>query len=306
MGRGLQKPDVQSSDMQPIEIQAHAKINLTLEVLGKRPDGYHEIASIIQTVSLHDTLTLALADDLTLECDTPGLATDDNLVLKAATMLRAETGASQGARIVLRKSIPVSAGLGGGSSDAAAALIGLNRLWETGLSVDDLQPIAARLGSDVSFFLRGGTAMVHGRGELVRPLPPADIPWVVILSPDMQTPDKTASLYAAMTPSQHTGGLLTRKLEARVRGGGDVPPQFLFNAFDDVARKAFPGLGEVWDAFTALGAREVHVAGSGPSLFAPVSRRELGTALELMLRHKHGWEAHAVPLWQPPEAGNNG
>ena len=306
MWTGFQKPDVPATEMQPIELQAHAKINLTLEVLGKRPDGYHEIASIIQTVGLHDVITLATADDLSLECDTPGLATDDNLVLKAATMLREETGSSQGARIVLRKSIPVSAGLGGGSSDAAAALIGLNRLWDAGLSVDDLQRIAAQLGSDVPFFLRGGTAMVHGRGELVRPLPPADIPWVVILSPDMQMPDKTASAYAALTPSEHTGGLLTRKLEARIRGGGDVPPQFLFNAFDDVAREAFPGLGEVWDAFTALGAREVHVAGSGPSLFAPVSRRELGTALELMLRHKHGWEAYAVPLWQPPEAGNHG
>jgi 4-diphosphocytidyl-2-C-methyl-D-erythritol kinase len=289
--------------MQPIEIQAPAKINLTLEVLGKRPDGYHEVASIIQTVGLHDTITLESADDLSLECDTPGLATDDNLVLRAATMLREATGVSQGARIVLQKAIPVLAGLGGGSSDAAAALIGLDRLWDTGLSHEVLHGIAARLGSDVPFFLRGGTAMVHGRGELVRPLPPADIPWVVILSPNMPVANKTATLYAALTPSQHTGGLLTRKLEARIRGGHDVPPQFLFNVFDNVAREAFPGLGEYWDAFSDLGAREVHVAGSGPSLFAPVSRRELGTALALMLGHKHGWEANAVPLWQPPEGG---
>ncbi len=300
MGRGFQKPDVPANDMQPIELQAHAKINLTLEVLGKRPDGFHEIASIIQTIGLHDTITLEPADDLTLECDVPELATDDNLVMRAATMLRDEAGTAQGARIVLRKEIPVSAGLGGGSSDAAAALIGLNRLWDTGLSTEALRSIAARLGSDVPFFLRGGTAMVHGRGEMVRPLPPADIPWVVVLCPDISTPDKTATLYAALPPVQHTGGLLTRKLEARIRGGGDVPPQFLFNVFDDVAREAFPGLSEYWDAFTALGAREVHVAGSGPSLFAPASRREVGTALALMLRLKHGWEAHAVPLWQPP------
>ena len=289
--------------MQPIEIQAHAKINLTLEVLGKRTDGYHEIASIIQTIGLYDTLTLEPADELTLECDTPRLSADDNLVLKAATMLKKASGASQGARIKLQKSIPVSAGLGGGSSDAAAALIGLNRLWETALSNDALHGIAARLGSDVPFFLRGGTAMVHGRGELIRPLPATDIPWVVLLSPDMPMPDKTASLYAALPPAQYTGGLLTRKLEARIRGGGDVPPQFLFNVFDNVVRETFPGLDKYWDAFTALGAREVHVAGSGPSLFAPVSRRELGTTQALMLRHKHGWEAHAVPLWQPPEEG---
>lgn len=286
--------------MQSIDIKAHAKINLTLEVLGKRPDGYHEIVSIIQTVGLYDTLILELADDLFLESDTPDMVTDDNLILKAATMLKEITGVSQGARIMLQKSIPVSAGLGGGSSDAAAALVGLNRLWGGDPSRDVLQGIAARLGSDVPFFLRGGTAMVHGRGELVRPLPAADIQWVVILSPNIPVSDKTASLYAALTPDQHTGGLLTRKLEARIRGGSDVPPQFLFNVFDNVVHEAFPGLEEYWDAFTALGAKEVHVAGSGPSLYAPVSRRELGTALALMLRHKHGWEANAVPLWQPP------
>jgi 4-diphosphocytidyl-2-C-methyl-D-erythritol kinase len=303
MRRGIPKLPTPATDMQRIELQAHAKINLTLEVLGKRTDGYHEIASIIQTIGLYDTLTLEPADELTLECATPGLSADDNLVLKAATMLREAAGVSQGATIMLQKSIPVSAGLGGGSSDAAAALIGLNRLWETALSDDALHGIAARLGSDVPFFLRGGTAMAHGRGELIRSLPPADIPWVVVLSPDIPMPDKTAALYAALPPAQHTGGLLTRKLEARIRGGGDVPPQFLFNVFDNVVREAFPGLDEYWDAFTALGAREVHVAGSGPSLFAPVSRRELGTALALMLSHKHGWVAHAVPLWQPPEEG---
>ena len=286
--------------MQPISIRAHAKINLTLEVLGRGDDGYHQIVSIIQTIDLHDTLTLEPAPDITLECDRPELDFEDNLVLRAAHLLQESANAEKGARIVLHKKVPVSAGLGGGSSDAAAALKGLNRLWGLGLSIDDLSPLAARLGSDVPFFLHGGTAMVQGRGERVRPLPPADLKWVVLLSPAIEVPDKTAALYAALSPATFTPGHLTRKLEARMRGGGDVPPQFLFNAFDAVARDAFPGLNEYWETFQELGAREVHVAGSGPSLYAPVSRREQGTVLELLLRHRHGWESHLTSLWHPP------
>ena len=287
--------------MENISIKAHAKINLTLEVLGRRDDGYHDVASIIQTIDLHDTLSLEPSDDITLECDRPELESSDNLVLKAAALLREQTGCDKGARMVLRKVIPVSAGLGGGSSDAAAALTGLNRLWELGLSREELANTAAELGSDVPFFLYGGTAMVQGRGQRVRPLPPAGLKWVVVLSPAIDVPDKTATLYARLSPTDFSPGDLTRKLEARIRGGGDVPPELLFNAFDDVGRDAFPGLDDYWKTFLAFRARGVHLAGSGPSMYAPVSGREQGAALALMLRDRHGWESHLASLWEPPE-----
>jgi 4-diphosphocytidyl-2-C-methyl-D-erythritol kinase len=286
-----------------IEIDAHAKVNLTLEVLGRRDDGYHEIVSVLQTIDLHDTLSLEPADDLTLTCDVPELESPDNLVLRAAHLLREASGYRGGCRLSLAKKVPAAAGLGGGSSDAAAALSGLNRLWELGMSLEELTPLAARLGSDVPFFLRGGTAMVQGRGERVRPLPPADIQWVVVLAPRILMPDKTASVYARLSESDFTPGQLTRKLEARIRGGGDVPPQFLFNVFDEVALQAFPDLRRYWDTFRVLGAREIHVAGTGPSLYAPVSRRELGTAIELLLRHTHGWDAHLAAAWHPVDGG---
>ncbi len=154
-------------------LKAYAKINLTLEVLGRREDGYHDIVSILQTIDLHDTLTLEPAQDMALECDQSELEGPDNLVLKAAALLREATGCHQGARLKLQKGIPLAAGLGGGSSDAAAALLGLSRLWGLGLSAEKLMPLAAKLGSDVPFFLYGGTAMAQGRGEIVRPLPPA-------------------------------------------------------------------------------------------------------------------------------------
>ena len=287
--------------MVTLTINAHAKVNLTLEVLGRRDDGHHDIASVLQTIDLHDTLTLEAADDITLECDRPDLASLDNLALRAAHLLREMAGYHGGARIVLYKKVPVSAGLGGGSSDAAATLRGLNRLWGLGLSTEDLLPMAARLGSDVPFLLQGGTAMVQGRGERVRPLPPADLPSLVLLCPTIPLAQKTASLYARLSSTHYTRGHLTRKLEARIRGGGDVPPQLLFNVFDSVAFQAFPGLEDYWQTFHSLGAREIHLAGSGPSMFAPVSRREQGTAIHLILQHRHGWESHLASPWQPPK-----
>ena len=289
--------------MTSITLRAHAKINLTLEVLGRRDDGYHEIATVLQTVDLHDTLTLEPAEAISLECDIPELQSPDNLALKAAHLLKEQAGSVGGARITLGKGIPVSAGLGGGSSDAAATLVGLDRLWGLGLIVEELTPLAAELGSDVPFFLHGGTALALGRGERVQPLPPSDLKWVVLLCPAIPVARKTESLYARVAESDFTRGDLTRKLGARIRGGGDVPPQFLFNAFDELALDVFPGLRGYWDAFQALGAREVHVSGTGPSLYAPVSQKEHGTAIQLMLQHRHQWDSYLVSTWDPQRDG---
>jgi 4-diphosphocytidyl-2-C-methyl-D-erythritol kinase len=277
-----------------ITLKAPAKINLTLEVLGRRDDGYHDIVSVMQAIDLCDEVKLEPADEIALECSAPELQSDDNLALRAARMLAEVSGHPGGAHIILEKEVPVASGLGGGSSDAAAVLKGLNALWGLGLSLDDLSRIAARLGSDVSFFLHGGTCLAQGRGETVRPLPPADIEWMVVLAPRIEAQDKTASAYARMTESAFTKGALTRKLAARIQGGGDVPPQFLFNAFDAIALDVYPGLDRYWKTLSGLGAREIHVAGSGPSLYAPVSRREVGTAIQLLLTRTHGWDAFLV------------
>lgn len=286
-----------------LSLKAYAKINLTLEVLGRRDDGYHEVATIMQTVDLHDTVRLTHADDITLTCDDPALESPDNLAYKAAQLLRKESGYTGGAHIAIDKAIPVSAGLGGGSSDAAATLNGLNELWHLGMSHAQLETLGAQLGSDVPFLLRGGTAIGLGRGERIRRLPPANVEWMVVLTLDVNhvedTPSKTATLYGMLTPANYTRGFLTRKLEARIRGGGDVPAQFLFNAFDDVAFDAYPGLEHCWNTFAELGAREMHLSGSGPSIYALMPRREVGTAVHLLLRHKHGFNAHLVSAIQP-------
>ena len=284
-----------------LALKAHAKINLTLEVLSRRYDGYHEIVSVLQTVALHDLIELRPANDVSLECDGADLSSSDNLALEAALRLKEKSGVSEGVRIALKKRIPVSAGLGGGSSDAATVLRGLNQLWGLRLSREDLLPMAASLGSDVPFFLYEGTALAQGRGERIRPLPSANVEWIVLLKPPIDVPSKTAALYSSLTPANFTKGLLTHKLAGRIRGGGDVPPQFLFNVFDDVAFRAYPGLEEYWNLFNSLGAREIHLAGSGPTLFSVMPSRQAGTAVQLLLQHRHGLESYLTSCWYPSE-----
>jgi 4-diphosphocytidyl-2-C-methyl-D-erythritol kinase len=160
-----------------LRLKAYAKVNLVLEVLGRRADGYHEIASVMQTIGLYDVLTFEAAGEIEFSCSTPGLQEDNNLVGSAARALRQATGKKAGARIVLEKKIPRTAGLGGGSSDAAAALKGLNRLWGLGLTPEKLAEIAAGIGSDVPFFIYGGTCLVEGRGESITPLPDIKKAW---------------------------------------------------------------------------------------------------------------------------------
>ena len=280
--------------MRSITVAAPAKINLTLEILGRRRDGYHDLASVMVAVDLADEVVVEESDEITLECDSPEISGSDNLALRAAKRLREETGRAEGVRIRLSKKIPVAAGLGGGSSDAAAVLIGLTGLWRTGMTPSDLTPIAAELGSDVPFFLYGGTAMVHGRGEIVRPLPRADLQAMLVLSPDIRVDRKTMTMFSLLEGSAPDRGALTRKLEARIRGGGDVPAQLLYNRFDAEADRAYPGIERYRSVLASLGATEIHLCGAGPSMFTLVSRREVGSALQLLLERGHGWRANLV------------
>ncbi len=275
-----------------ITLQAYAKVNLTLEVLGERTDGYHAVATVLQTVDLLDTLTFGPASSLILECSLPELATEANLVYQAARLLQKETGHKAGARISLVKSIPVAAGLGGGSSDAAAALRGLNLLWRLGLEVSRLEQMAARLGSDVPFFLNGGTALAEGRGERVTPLPtPQSDLGVVLLHPPITLPNKTAALYGALPHNAYTRGEATGALARCLRDGHLLKAEAMFNAFDAVAFTSFPGLEQYWRVFEEAGAQRVHLAGTGPTLFtlAPwaegegIYRRLLALGFEVYL-----------------------
>ena len=286
-----------------LTLYAHAKLNLTLEVLGRRPDGYHEIASIMQTLELADTVTLEPSESLEVECSESTLNGEENLAWRTAELLRRETGVASGARISIDKKIPTSAGLGGGSSDAAATLVGLNTMWELGLSHDRLRALGAELGSDVPFLIDGGTAIALGRGERVRSLPPSRLPWFVLAFPESSRSDKTAFMYRSITQEHFTRGGLTRKLEARIRNGGDIPPQLLFNTFDTVARAVEPDVERCWSDMYAAGAREIHVSGSGPTVYAAIDRKEIATTVQLVMERIKGWPSVVTRAW--PVVGAN-
>jgi len=257
--------------MSVLTLQAPAKLNLTLEVLGERQDGFHEIRSVIQTINLCDSLHFQLGQNIELKSDMPDWAPEKSLVSKATGLLQEATGCTKGVTIEVNKRIPWLSGLGGDSSDAAAILRGLNKLWGLGLSLEELLKLASQLSSDASFFLFGGTALAEGRGEIVTPLPSLPHMWVVLMMPPVsRRPGKTKQLYASLKASHYTGGQITDRLVTSLTTGGEVTASSLFNVFDEVALDNFAGLGKYREQFLKAGAQEAHLAGSGPALFTLV------------------------------------
>lgn len=252
-------------------INCYAKINLTLEILGKRADGYHEVRSVMQTIGLADRLEVAAAEKLVFTCSDPALATPENLVYRAARLLQEEYGVRAGASLRLEKHIPVAAGLGGGSSNAAGTIVALNRLWHLGLSLAEQQRLAAQLGSDVPYFLTGGTALAAGRGERITPLPPLPQRWIVLVP--LPAALGTAAVYGAVTPADYTSGVATADTVAAARHGTLSPQSRWHNALARPAVTLAPGIAAAQTALRQAGAQHAHVSGSGPTVFA-VSRDE--------------------------------
>ncbi len=277
---------------------AHAKINLTLEIIGKRPDGFHNLVTVMTTIGLHDTVQVAEADELGMSND-GGVPSERNLALIAARELQNEAGVSSGATISLEKRIPEAAGLGGGSADAAATLRALNTLWDLGLSLDQLAEIGGRTGSDVPFLVHEGAALVQGKGDDITYLPTPAIDRILLLYPEIHIPDKTKTLFSLMGPSRFTRGALSHKLAARIRAGHDAPAEFFFNAFQDLAPEVFEGWANYRDALAGLGAREITLSGAGPSMFAIPPSKEMGTAWQLLLSRTRGWRAFLTEPFAP-------
>jgi 4-diphosphocytidyl-2-C-methyl-D-erythritol kinase len=270
-----------------IFVPAWAKINLTLSVLGRRDDGYHTLASVMQTISLKDTLRIQVTDDERITCavDAPGLRNDDNLAIRAARLLREEGYLTHGAAIELRKEIPAQGGLGGGSSDAAAVLVALNRLCALGLSQARLEELAARLGSDVPFFIHGGTALVEGRGELVTPLPDCEPLWLLIAHPPVSI--STVAVFQSVTPAEYGETRDTDIVVEAIRGGSQVPLERLSNTLEPLVMRNWPEVAVTRDGLLRAGAPIVRMSGSGPTLFAPFRTLDEATQVYEVARGQH-------------------
>jgi 4-diphosphocytidyl-2-C-methyl-D-erythritol kinase len=254
-----------SAEPAAVVVAAPAKVNLTLEVLRRRPDGYHDLCSVMQALILADRLEACPGDALSLDCSVPSLAGPDNLVWRAAELLRRETGAAAGARLWLEKRIPVAAGLGGGSSDAASALLALNALWRLGLSRADLCSLGARIGSDVPFFLGSSAcALAEGRGERLTPLPALPYRAVVLARPPV--PVSTAAVFGAFPPQRWADGRRTAAWLAASAGGTAVPPPF--DDLEPVTLDVAPAAAQARDALLGAGASLATLSGSGPTYFS--------------------------------------
>lgn len=264
-----------------LEALAPAKVNLYLEVLGKRADGYHEVETLMVAVDLFDTLTFEAdpSGRITLDCDDPSLPTDaTNLVTRAAERLRDRAGRPLGARITLHKAIPSQAGLGGGSSDAAATIQALNQLWNLQFGGESLDALAAEVGSDVSFFRHTPAAVCRGRGERIEPFPLERSLHLVLVCPDRGV--STASVFADLTLTDRPRSIAP-VLEALAQADTAALGRVLFNRLQPVAERRAPELARVRLALQSLHPSlldGVLMSGSGSAYFGLARDRDAAQA----------------------------
>ena len=271
------------------QARSFAKINWTLDVLFKREDGYHELRTIYQSVSLQDQLRLTeTSGAIEIICEDPRVPCDEtNLAFKAALMLREVTGASKGARIEIEKRIPVAAGLGGGSSNGAAALLALIKLWQIEIDDEELIRIAARLGSDVPFFLIGGTALGVGRGEEVYPIEEARCKNLLLVNPGFAVSTRDAYERVSRLTSPEAASIIPFTLLA-AKGIRELP-LVARNDLEAPVLAAHPEIAEVKRRLLSLGAKHALMSGSGATVFGVFDNSEMAGRAELEMREFGYW-----------------
>jgi 4-diphosphocytidyl-2-C-methyl-D-erythritol kinase len=277
-------------------LPAYAKINLGLRVHGRREDGYHELTTAFQTISLHDNLAFQNLPDgrLELACSDPEIPADEsNLVMRAAVALRERYGVGRGARVELQKVVPAGGGLGGGSSDAAVTLLGLANLWEVETDARELAEIGARLGADVPFFLTGGTALGTGTGTEIKPLEDAPKMHLVVVTPGVKV--STAEAYKALgaralTKDEAAANLSVSRTEAdfSVSHSG-----VMSNDFEPVVVRLYPEIGRATEALAEAGAGVTLLSGSGSSVFGVFESKGEAGGARAALKPERGWRVFA-------------
>jgi len=276
-------------------LPSFAKINLSLRVLGKRDDGFHELCTVFQTVSLHDDLTFEKNDDIVLTCDDPRIPTGpDNLIVRAAGMLRDNFGVTKGAKIHLQKRIPAPGGLGGGSSNAAVTLLGLAKLWEINITQEELARTGRELGSDVPFFFNGGRAIGTGRGEEITPIDQTGEKYILIVTPDVEvsTREAFARLEAPrLTPEALKSNLIVCRFEAETL---DLRHTTLINDFEKSVFETAPEVRRVKERLLELGATQALMSGSGASVFGIFDTQETRQATLKAIDNEINWRKFAV------------
>lgn len=281
-----------------IWVQANAKINLTLDVLEERRDGYHNIRSVMQSISLHDRLSLTRTEcDISIEGSHREVPWDaDNLACRAALELQKTVGTRQGVHIKLWKGIPVAAGLGGGSADAAAVLRGLNRLWDTKLDGDQMREIGKRIGADVPFCLTGGTALAEGMGDILTPLEPVPMLWLVLFKPFFGV--STGEVYRAHRRIKDEYRYNTEDVLSELKKGAlDGIISGIGNTLQRTTTSLYPEVADIIHGLEEIGIPKVFMCGSGPTVCAVVSDKKEARQLKGKCSGFNGniYIAHTVP-----------
>ncbi|WP_232699109.1 4-(cytidine 5'-diphospho)-2-C-methyl-D-erythritol kinase [Brevibacillus daliensis] len=257
-----------------VSVKAPAKINLTLDVLSKRPDGYHDVEMVMTTVDLADRvdLTLLRSREILIDCSASFVPLDQrNHAFKAAKLLMERYSVDKGVHIYIDKHIPVAAGLAGGSSDAAATLRGLNKLWNLGLTLDELATIGAEIGSDVPFCVYGGTALAKGCGEKLTHLSSPTSCWVILAKPPIGV--STADVYGNLRVDQIKKHPNTeRMLDAILSKNFSLMANNLCNVLEEVTLTRYPQVMQIKELMIQSGADGVLMSGSGPTVFGLVQK----------------------------------
>jgi 4-diphosphocytidyl-2-C-methyl-D-erythritol kinase len=292
----IDSTDAATHDADRFALPAFAKINLSLRVTGRRPDGYHELRTVFQTVTLHDTLTFAPRADeqIELTCDAADVPADEtNLVHRAALLLRARYGLRLGARVELSKSVPAGGGLGGGSADAAVALLGLARLWRVPVKIEELRELGAQLGADVPFFFTGGTALGTGRGTEITPLPDRPETPLVVVTPGVKV--STAAAYKALNAPALTKADQPAKLpiSRTLPGAARALAEETGNDFEPVVFRLEPECERARAALLRVGAYTAHLSGSGASVYGVFDSEQAQAQAAAQLAAETGWQVRA-------------
>ena len=277
------------------KLPSFAKINWFLRVLGKRADGFHELCTIFQTVSLCDEITFSKSDELILTCNDEKVPTDEsNLIVKAANVLRERFDIKAGAKIHLEKNIPSPGGLGGGSSNAAVALLGLVKLWNLEIDFENLVKIGAQLGADVPFFFYGGTCLGTGRGTDLLPIEDFEEKYLLIVTPNVEV--STREAFARINAPRLTNfssksilHLCQSEAEAF-----DLRQSELKNDFETSIFAVEPEIQRVKEKLLELGAIRASMSGSGASIFAIFDNKETRQATQKALERESNWRQFAV------------
>lgn len=276
--------------MRRVVLKAYAKINWALDVLGKRPDGYHDVEMVMQSVDLWDAVILEEKDDgISIKCSMDGLPVDEtNTAYRAAVLIKKRFGIEKGIQVELIKNIPVAAGLAGGSADAAAVLVGLSRMWRLNLSKGELMELAGIVGSDVPFCVVGGTALAKGRGEDITALPPAQGIWLVLITPDQRI--STAEVY---------GKLDLNKVHARPDIAGMVNSlhqrdfkgiaRNMVNVLEEITVELCPQIKAIEEDIMRQGAVGCCMSGSGPTVYGLFEDEHAARKAYAALKQRHSY-----------------